>query len=306
MARKPVNRYTLDEVLSPQAKEALRHFEMHARTVVEGMLQGIHRSRRIGVSTDFDHHKNYLPGDPLKHIDWKVSARHDKYFVKRYREDTALRAQIVVDRSASMLRASEDHPSKYLQAARVASCLAYLLLGQRDAPGLTVTSAEETFWVQPRSTQTQLLHIMQALASRDAADRDGLDICLKALVDRGERRGLMVVISDLMFDPEPVQRELGRLGAQGHELVLVQLRDVVEEDFPFNRWVEFRSLEGGTSRRLDTIPLKRIYREEYQAMIAEWRQWARKYNCHFITHRTDEPTETVLSNYLARRAMGSD
>ncbi len=300
----PPNKYTLDEILSPEAKEALRHFEAHARTVVQGLLHGIHRSRRIGVSTDFDHHKMYFPGDPLKHIDWKVSARHDKYFVKRYREDTAMAVRLVMDRSGSMLRQSENAPSKYLQAARVAASLGYLTLNQRDAVGLVMSAGDETFWTPASSSNAQLVRMLEILATRLPASTDALQPCLKALLDRGERRGMVILISDLMFEPEPVQRELGRLAAQGQEILVFQMRDPDEEEFPFNRWVEFRDLEGINHHRIDTVPLKRIYREEYQALLQEWRSWARKYNAHYVSFKTTEPTETILSEYLARRNMG--
>ncbi len=121
------NVYSLNDLLQPQARESLRHLELYARRTVDGLLHGAHFSRRKGVSTDFDHHKIYQPGDPLKHIDWKVSARHDHHYVKRYIEDTALSVRLVVDRSASMLQ-DGGGASKYLRAARLAACMAYLIL----------------------------------------------------------------------------------------------------------------------------------------------------------------------------------
>jgi uncharacterized protein (DUF58 family) len=266
------------------------------------MLQGIHRSRRIGVSTDFDHHKNYLPGDPLKHIDWKVSARHDKYYVRRYLEDTALAVRVVVDRSASMLQTTGELPSKYLQAARVAAALAYLVLRQNDSIGAVLTNARETFWLPTRSVNTHLVAIMQALVASDPVAEDNLQTCLKTILDRAERKGIVVVISDMMYDPVPVQQAMARLQAQGHEVLLFQLRDPTEEDFPFNRWVQFQDLEHPATRhRLDAAILKKIYREEYQALVAEWEAWAKKFNIHFVSFRTEDPVETVLSQYIAFR-----
>ena len=294
---------TLDQLLSPAAKETLRHLELFARRKVQGLLHGIHRSKRIGVSTDFDHHKNYQPGDPLKHVDWKVSARHDRFYVKRYTEDTALAVRLVVDRSASQLQATEELPSKYLQACRLAACLAYLVLQQKDSVGLALACGEQVRWLPVSSTSAHLVAILRELAGRPATATDAVAPCLRAMLDRGERRGLVVLISDLLFDPAPTQRELGRLLEQGHEVLLCQLRDPTEEEFPFNRWVEFRDLENAaTKHRLDTVPLKRLYREEYQALLGEWRAWARRYGVHFLTARTDEHVETILSQYLAYRA----
>ena len=296
------NIYTLEEVLSPEAQDSLKHLELVARRTVEGLLHGIHKSKRIGVSTEFDHHKDYQPGDPLKHMDWKVSARHDRYYVKRYLEDTALTVRVIVDRSASMLQAT-DGPSKYLQACRIAASLCYLILKEKDSVGTVLTSAEETMWVPAKASGNHLVTILQALVAKDAVADDNLQICLRTILDRAEKKGLVVVISDMMYDPVPVQQELARLQAYGHEVLLFQLRDETEEEFPFNRWVEFGDLENAaTKHRLDAVPLKKIYREEYQLLIEEWRAWAKKFNVHFISVRTEEHMETVLSEYLAWRS----
>jgi len=293
----------LDTILPARAKDALKHLELYARRSVQGILHGIHRSRRVGVSTEFDHHKNYQPGDPLKHIDWKVSARHDRYYVKRYLEDTALAVRLVVDRSASMCQATEARPRKYDHAACVTACLAYLILKQRDAVGLVMAAEDETVWLPTRSAHTHLVQILEALVGHPPAAPDRLHTCLRAILDRGERRGLVVFVSDMMYDPLPVQRELARLQAQGHEVLLFQLRDPTEEEFPFNRWVQFHDLENPATRhRIDTVPLKKIYREEYQAVMDEWRAWARKFDVHFVSIRTDQHVETVLSEYLAVRS----
>lgn len=293
--------HALETYLPSTSRDALAHLELFARHVVEGMLHGTHRSRRKGVSTEFDHHTLYQPGDPLKHIDWKVSARQDRYYVKRYIEDTSLGVRIVLDRSASM-RMQTEGPTKYLQAARLAAALAYLVIRNRDAVGLTVSAAGGTDWLPPRSTENHLVRVLQMLAATPPDGEDNLATTLAALLDRSERRGLLVAISDLMFDPAPVQAQLGRLQAQGHEVLLFQLRDPTEEDFPFNRWADFRDLEGAlTAHRLDAVPLKKIYREEYQALLDDWRNWARKRDVHFVTLRTDESVEAALVEYMHRR-----
>jgi uncharacterized protein (DUF58 family) len=302
LAEKTRNTYTLADVLSPRAKEALRHLELTARRIVEGFLHGEHRSKRKGYGADFDHLKSYQPGDALKHIDWKVSARHDRYYVRRYLEETALRVRLVVDRSASMLQATPPEASKYLQAARVAACLAYLVLREGDSVGAVLTSAKGTLWLPVRSINTHLVAILRALIDEEPAAEDNLSICLRTILDRAEQKGIVAVISDMMYDPEPVQRELARLQAQGHEVLLFQLRDPTEEDFPFNRWVQFHDLEHPAVRhRLDASVLKRIYRQEYQDLVEQWRSWAKKYNVHFVTFRTTDSVETVLSEYVAFR-----
>ncbi len=293
---------SFEDLLSPEAKESVEHLQLLARRTVEGMFQGIHDSNRIGVSTDFDHHKEYQPGDPIKHMDWKASARQDEYYIKRYVEDTALTARFVVDRSSSMLRSSDDGPSKYEHASRVVACLTYLALQENDSAGLVLTTSEETRWVPPSSRGDQLVAILRELVKSGPADQDNLDKCLRTILERGEEKGMVVAISDLMFEPEQAQQQLASLMAQGHEVIVFQLRDPDEEDFPFNRWVQFENLEDPSiTHRVNTIPLKKIYREEYEKLVENWRGWAKKHGAHFVTFRTDERVETAVSEYLRFR-----
>jgi uncharacterized protein (DUF58 family) len=234
-------------------------------------------------------------------VDWKVSARHDRYFTKRYTEDTALSVYLVVDRSASMRQASGP-ASKYLHAARFGASLAYLALRQRDGVGLALASSREVRWLPARFSQEHLVRILQALATADVSASDGLEQCLSVLLDRREPKGLIVVVSDFMYAPAPVQKQLGRLQAQGHEILPAMVKDPQEEDFPFNRWVRFGDLENAAVRhRVDTVPLKKAYHAEYRALVDEWRRWAKRYACHMVCFRTDQPVETVLPEYLEFR-----
>jgi uncharacterized protein (DUF58 family) len=213
-----------------------------------------------------------------------------------------LSVRLVVDRSASMLQRTGDGASKYLKAARLAASLAYLIIRQRDAVALALTAADETFWLPASSREDHLVQILRGLAVKGPASRDNLRTCLRTLLDRAERRGLVAVISDFMFDPVAVRQQVARLQAQGHEILLFQVRDPTEEDFPFNRWVTFRDLENSAIRhRLDTVPLKKIYIEEYRALLEEWRGWAKKYDIHWVTFRTEAHVGTVLSEYMAFR-----
>jgi uncharacterized protein (DUF58 family) len=297
-----------NEVLPASAQEELRHMELMARRMVSALRHGMHRSRMVGVSTDFNHHKLYSPGDALKHMDWKASARHDRYYLKRYIEDRSLAVRIVLDGSASMLQAADGVPSKYRQAARVAACLSYLVIKERDAVGLSLTSTAATTWLPVSSRSNHMLRILQVLAGTQAQAQDSLAAGLRVILDRNETRGIVAVITDLMYDPEPVRKELGRLHAQGHEVLVIQVRDVMEEDFPFNRWVQFFDLENSAVKhRLDAVLLKRIYREEYQALLEDWRQWARKFSMHYVSFRNEKDAVEALTSYLAVRArMGRE
>ncbi len=304
MADRNEQRTALADILPAETRDALRHLEIFARKTVEGMLHGAHRSRRKGVSTEFDHHKQYMPGDPIKHVDWKVTARHERrIFVKRYIEDTALSVRLVVDASASHNQATAG-VSVWRQSARMAASLAYLVLRQRDSVGMVMTGSETNIWLPTSSTQTQLVRIMQALVlHRGGKGTDSIEQALRNLLDRESRRGIVILISDLMFPPETVRLELKKLQAKGHEVLVFQVRDPDAEAFPFNRWMQFDSLERpGVRFRVDTVPLKRFYLEEYRDFMAEWKQWARKQDIHFVTLRSDVPIETALATYLHLRA----
>ena len=303
--------YELSDLFGADGRQALEHLRVRARRLVTGMLHGGHRSRRKGVSTEFDHHALYQPGDPLKLIDWKASARHDRVYVKRQLEDTALQVRLVVDRSGSMRRATGTGPTKYLQAARLATALAFVILEERDRFGLTIAGGDAGHrsadgktdaWLPAGSGETQLVRFVKALCTAEGSGRDGLAEPLRVQVERSERRGLTVLISDLMFDPGPVQSQLARLAAQGHDLLVFQVCDPVEQDFPFSRWIRFQSLEaGGRGRRVDTVPLKRLYSEEFAAVQEEWRAWCRRSDSHFCIARSDAAMETALAEYLSFR-----
>jgi len=293
---------TLDRVLRPEAREALKHLELFARRTVDGLLHGAHRSRRKGVSTEFDHHKLYQPGDPLKHVDWKVSARHERIFVKRYIEDTSLTVWLVADRSGS-LGQSTDGIAVFDQCARLTAALAYLVLRQRDSVGLQLAAETGGAWIPVSSTQSQLVRILEALVTARPAGEDALAAALRALADRPAHKGVVVVLSDLMFEPEPARRQMSRLLAAGHEVLLVHLRDATSERFPFNRWMLFESLESADRRyRVDAVALKRIYAEEYRAWLDDWQAWAKRRDVHLIPAPSEAPAEAVLSAYLAHRA----
>lgn len=301
------SRDQLDALLSPKAKGTLAHLDFVARKTVQGMRHGAHKSKRLGVSTEFDHHKQYMPGDALKHIDWKASARHDRYFIKRYIEESAMTVRLIVDRSGSMAQSTGETASKYLQAARFAACVAYMAISQRDMAALAMTAADGTRWLQGGSTDNHLVRILIELSAAEPTERDDVTSCIRAVADRSEKRGVIVLVSDLMFDPEPAQRELARLSAQGHELIVCQLKDPTEENFPFNRWVQFGDLEDRSVRhRVDGMILRDLYIEQYQALVESWRTWTKRHDANLLSLSTEQTMHEALSNYLAARGGAGD
>jgi uncharacterized protein (DUF58 family) len=296
----------LDRVLAPADRDALRQLEMLARRAVEGIVHGLHRSRRKGVSIEFDHHTLYQPGDSLRHVDWKVSARQDRIFVRRYLEDTAQCVRLVVDRSASMAADAGAEVGKDLAAVRLAACLAWLAVHQRDSVALALVGGASARLLPARSSERHLLAMLSELAqpptAGGAAGAEAVAAGLRASREAGGRRGLAVLVSDLQYDPAPVRAELASLQAQGHEVVVFMPIAPVEEDFPFRRWMVFADAERpGVRHRVDAVALRRIYREEQQAHRQEWVTWAAGRGAHFIPFRSDAPISGLLAAYLARR-----
>ncbi len=293
---------SISPLLRPETREALRRLELYARRTVDGLLHGIHRSRRKGISAEFDHHKNYQPGDPIRHVDWKVSARLDRLYVKRYLEDTALAVRLAVDASGSMGQRTGER-SLYDQAARLAAALAYLAVRQGDSAGLSLADGERVQWLPAASTQSHFVQILERLAMARPGGQDRLAVALNALAARNEPRGLVAVFSDLMFDPDAIRRPMNRLRAAGHEVLIFQVLDRDTERFPFNRWVIFEPRESSGRRyRLDALSLRRLYVEEYRVWRAEWQEWTRRRDIHLVEVQAEEAVETALGLYLARRS----
>jgi uncharacterized protein (DUF58 family) len=210
--------------------------------------------------------------------------------------------RIVLDRSGSMGQASDETATKYLQGARLTACIAYLAVQQRDAVSLAMTASDGTRWLPAGSTDAHLVRLLAELATAEPTQRDDVVGCVRSLADRAERRGIAVIISDLMLDPEPLQRECARLAAQGHEILICQLRDPTEEHFPFNRWVQFGDLENSATRhRVDALVLREIYVEQYQALVESWREWAKRFDAHLLSLSTEESMHAALSSYMAAR-----
>lgn len=292
---------TADDILPVKSKEALKNLELVARKTVEGLLHGPHDSRRLGVSTEFDHHKLYQPGDAIRHIDWRASAKHDKLYVKRYREDTCLNVHLVLDFSASMLTANEAH-TKSSHAISLAACLAYLIVNQSDRIAALALAEGRLVQCALGSSGLHLVEVLNVLMSHDARGKDVMAKHLGTLVEQSLPRGLIVFLSDMMYDPQPIQRELAKLHHQGHEVLVMNVRDHHEEVFPFSQWVRFIDLEGTYSPvKIDTVVLRQLYIEEYRSLMAGWEAWSKGQDIHFVTSHSHEGPQATLLHYLDYR-----
>lgn len=285
----------------PTALARFGSLEVVARLLVEGYLLGRHRSPYHGASVEFVEHRQYAPGDEIRHIDWRAYAKTGEYYVKRFEEETNLRAYLLVDASGSMAYAGRTL-SKYDYARTAAAALAYLLLAQRDACGL-VTFADRLLdrW-EPSVSQTTFQQIVQLLEARRPGQESRLADVLQAVLPTLKRRCLLFLLTDGFDRREDLARVLQQFRAARHELVFLQIVAPEEEEFPFQRPTQFRNLEiVGDQQLVDPLRLRAAYLEQYQAFCRGLAGDCAAAGIDYVKVVTSEPYERVLGAYLARR-----
>src|SRR5262245_61728047 len=226
--------------LDPKTLARVRTLELHARTIVEGYLSGMHRSPYHGFAVEFAQHRAYVPGDDLRHLDWTVLGRTERYYLKQYEQDTNLVAWLLVDRSESMNYGSGS-VTKYDYACTVAAALAYLIVQQSDSVGLATLDSQVRRFLKPSSQPSHLKEVVHHLAAGPAAS--DLRATLDDLAERIARRGLVMLFSDLLDEPDAILEGLKHLRYQRHEIVVFHVADPAELDFPFQDPTLFRGLE---------------------------------------------------------------
>jgi uncharacterized protein (DUF58 family) len=274
--------------------------EVRARQIVEGFLSGLHRSPYYGQSVEFVQHREYVPGDDFRRIDWKVWSKTDKYYIKQYEEDTNLRTLLLVDVSESMSFGTGPL-TKYEYACTVAAALAYLLLRQQDAVGLVTFDNQIRSRVPPRSRQSHLHAIIKALQAGAPASKTAMDRLLGQVAEEQSLRGMIVLISDLFVDPQTLDRGLSLLRHRGHDVLVFHILDDAEMDFNFAGTTKFEGLEEAG----DVVCDPRALRDGYLAALNEFletirRQCARQL-IDYQTIRTSEHLDAALAYYLNHR-----
>jgi len=299
----------------PSALAKFGKLALVARSVVEGFLSGIHQSPYKGFSVEFAEHRQYYPGDEIRHIDWRVYGKTDRWFIKEYEEETNLHAHILLDASGSMAYrgggvgsggvgrpAPSAQPSKFEYAAWVAASLSYLMLHQHDAVGLLVHDHKVRTTLPPHAGSKQLLRILRTLESTQPGAETGLAPLWHELANRVTRKGMIVILSDC-FDKLPdLLLALRNLRHRRHDVLLLHVLAPEEIDFPFRRMTQFRNLEQPGQRvLLDAAQLRQEYLKNFQAFCQELRTQARDMQIDYHLLRTDEPVERALGHYLAKR-----
>jgi uncharacterized protein (DUF58 family) len=287
-------------LLNPAAIKRISRLELRAKHVVEGFLSGMHRSPYFGQSVEFRQHRQYVPGDDLRNVDWKVWAKQDRHYIKQYEEDANLRCTLLVDRSASMAYGSGPL-SKFEYAATAASSLAYLLLRQQDAVGC-VTFAESIQGRTPaRSRTSHLDAIVAMLAGTSPRDKTSLFDILRDVAEHDPRRGMIVLLSDLFVDRDGLFKGLRLLRQRGHDLLVLQVLDDDELTFPFTGPTRFEGLESPELLNCNPRALREGYLAAFADFLAEVRRGCARAEVDYTLLKTSQPLDAALAAFLSRR-----
>lgn len=284
----------------------LSRLDLIARLVVEGFITGLHRSPYHGFSVEFSEHRPYMPGDPLRDLDWKAYAKSDRLYIKQYEEETNLKAYILLDVSGSMDFQSGAALSKFRYATSLAAALSYLILRQRDAVGLMLFRNIIESYVPPRSVQSHLNVLLKTIEQTTPGSDTDMAPTFHDLAERIARRGLVIVLSDLLDDPQEVLRGLRHFRHRGHEVVVFHLLDPREIDLDFDKETRFFDLED-PEQMLTTQPwlVRREYGQMVEEMVEAYRRGCAEARIDYALISTAMPFDVALSRYLVqRRKMG--
>ena len=288
--------------LDPQTLAKLDGLELRAQRIVEGYVAGLHRSPYHGFSIEFAEHREYVAGDDLRYVDWKVFGKTDKIYLKQFEEETNLISYLLLDTSESMRYQGPDAAMSKLEYAKcVAAALAYLILQQQDAVWLVTFDREIRALVRPSSNPShlkQLLHVMEESAAERKTSTGPI---FHDLAERLRKRGIVMIFSDLFDDVNAMLTGLKHFRHRRHEVVIFHVLDPAELEFPFRRTTLFKGLEQMSDVLTEPQTLRRAYLQAMERFLRNLRQGCRSQNIDYVLLRTDQRIDVALSEYLALR-----
>ncbi len=287
--------------LQPDTVSKLKGMELRARMVVEGFIAGMHRSPYHGFSVEFAEHRQYMPGDSIRNLDWKVYAKSDRFYIKQYEEETNLKGYLLLDCSASMKYHSEKQVSKFDYAGLLSGALSYMMLRQRDAAGL-VTFAERIIkYIPPRSRQGHLHLLLNEISQQQPTDKTDISAALHEMAERITRRGLIIILSDLLDDASKIISGLKHFRYNQHEVIVFHILDPRERDFAFGQEAIFKDME--TGEEITTLPyqMKGDFANQVKAFSEEIALACRQSNIDYHPIDTSMPFDKALYAFLSKR-----
>ncbi len=292
----------VSDFLAPRDLQRISNLQVFARQVVEGFCTGLHRSPHKGFSVEFKQHRQYVPGDEIRHIDWRVFGRSDRYYIREYEEETNLRTTLLLDRSGSMAYGREGSTTKLEYATKLAACLAYLMLQQSDGVGLVTFDTAIRRYIPPRSRISHLRVLIDELEKSKPGGETELGDVFHDLVPKLHRRGLLVVLSDCFGDVNTLLKALAHFRHAHHEILVFQIWDRDELEFPFKSWTQFECLErDGIKHLLDPVMLREAYLANLEKFRDELTRGCRRHKIDLVPFCTDQPYAEALAAYLSRR-----
>ncbi|MBN1397439.1 MAG: DUF58 domain-containing protein [Bacteroidetes bacterium] len=275
--------------------------ELRARLVVEGFITGLHKSPYHGFSVEFTEHRQYMPGDEIKHIDWKAYGKTDRFYIKQFEEETNLKSYLLIDASRSMDYASKGNIKKFEYASYIAAALSYLMIEQRDAVGLTLFDEAVRISLPPRATRPYLKELLKELDNARPANKTGIAAALHLIAEQIKRRGLVIVLSDFFDKPETVMTALKHFRHKGNEVIVMQVLDPLERSFAFGSDAVFKDLE--TQEEIMTQPwhIQKAYQQSMHDFLEFYKRQCRDNNMDYVLLDTGTPFDKAIFEYLNKR-----
>jgi uncharacterized protein (DUF58 family) len=283
--------------LDPAVIARTSRLDLRAKQAVEGFITGMHKSPFFGNSVEFVQHREYSKGDDLRHLDWKVWSKTDRYYIKQYEAETNLRSTLVVDVSESM-RYGRGPLTKYEYACTAAACLGYLLLRQQDSVGLISFDSEVRQIVPPRSAQTHIDALVRAMHVSKPQEKTDLERILRRVAESTPTKGLIVLVSDLLADREPLFRGLEMLKHRRHDVLVFHVMDDDELAFPFSGTTRFEGMEELPNLLCDPRSLREGYLEALEEYLTEVRRGCSRRGIDYTLVRTGDYLDAILSKFL--------
>jgi uncharacterized protein (DUF58 family) len=290
-----------NSLLDSQVLNRLMHLVLMARSPMEGTVSGLHKSPHRGSSVEFAEYRNYVPGDDIRRLDWRVFARTDRFYLKEYEAETNLRSYFVLDASGSM-RFGKSQGGKLAYAKRLIATLAYITAHQGDAAGLVCATAKAHVEIPPRRNPAHLKVFFETLEKTHARGQTNLPAVLHDLAEKVRRRALVIVVSDFFCDLEPLLNAFQHLRFQKHDLAAFQLLDREEMEFQFDRPVRFVDLESSFSIVTEPSAVRDEYLRQLRQFLDQLRAGCNEFRADYRQVITDQDYERVLADFLVERA----
>jgi len=294
------------QLLQPEELQSIANLNLFARQAVEGAISGQHRSPHKGFSIEFAQHREYVQGDEIRRVDWKVFAKTDRYYVREYEEETTLRATLLVDCSGSMDYAREGGISKCQYAMKLAACIAQIIIRQTDSVGMVTFDDQIRSFIPPRSSTSHLrLLYKQMIESRPGGETD-LSTIFQKLMPRLQRRGMIFIFTDGFSDQRALLHSLAHFQQASHEVVLFHILDPDEIEFPFSAWTKFENLEMfGQFRTLDPASFRVAYLENLRQFREALKTGCQRHRIDLVPMSTAEPITDALACCLRQRQLAA-